>query len=259
MPDTPLIEVQDAAIGYAKIPMVHHIALSVARGDFLSLVGPNGAGKSTLLKTMLGIIPAVAGKVVRKPRLRLGFVPQRSRIDPLYPASTLEVVRQGGMGRGGARFGLRPSTAADARTALARMGIIPLAHRRYRDLSGGQQQRVLIARALVRNPELLVLDEPTEGLDLPSEKQILDFISALNREQELTVVLVAHKLSIIADRARQVVLINKDTEMFAYGEAGGILTDETLSSLYGYPMTTVRRGGRVIAVHAGEGHEEVAS
>ena len=135
--------------------------------------------------------------------------------------------------------------------ALERMDISVLAEKRYRDLSGGQQQRVLIARALVRRPELLVLDEPTEGLDLPSEKQILDFISALNREQGITVILVAHKLSIILGRAKLAVLINKDTGVFIAGAVDEVLTDAQLTSLYGYPMHTIHREGGPLSVEAG--------
>ncbi len=252
METAPLIEMQGASIGYTMPPIVENIALRVADGDFMSIVGPNGAGKSTLLRTMLGILPVLAGRVTRKSDLRLGYVPQRSRIDPLYPSSALEVVRQGGMGRGGPRKGFTPANAVDAETALKRLDIAGLANRRFRDLSGGQQQRVLIARALVTSPELLVLDEPTEGLDLPSEKQILDFITALNRDQGMTVLLVAHKLSIIANRAQKVVLINKDTGRFAAGDTDEVLTAERLSDLYAYPMTVLRRDGQLISVKAGD-------
>jgi zinc transport system ATP-binding protein len=200
---------------------------------------------------MLGILSPVAGEIVRKSDLRLGYVPQRSRIDPLYPSTALEVVRQGGMGKRGIKISFRPANEADARKALSRLDIEALASKRYRDLSGGQQQRVLIARALVTSPELLVLDEPTEGLDLPSEKQILDFIGALNATQRMTVILVAHKLSIIADRAKKVVLINKDTGVFEAGETNAVLTDAHLSDLYAYPMRVLRENERITSVKAG--------
>jgi len=247
----PLIEMKSVSIGYAA-PIATEIHLAVEDGDYLSIVGPNGAGKSTLLKTMLGVLSPLSGTVVRRPGLTLGYVPQRTRIDPLFPSSALEVVRQGGMGRGGSGFGFRPASEGDGRAALSRLDIAALADKRFRDLSGGQQQRVLIARALVRGPNLLVLDEPTEGLDLPSEKQILDFISSLNHEQHMTVILVAHKLSIVVARARKAVLINKDTGVFAAGETSSVMTRDQLSALYAYPMTTGHREGRLISVDAGD-------
>lgn len=257
MVDALLIELQGADVGYGGTPIIRNVDLRVAPGDFMGFAGPNGAGKSTLLKTMLGIIPALGGTVRRQAGLRLGYVPQRSRIDPLFPQTAFEVVRQGGLGQGG-RFGFRPAAADEAFAALSRLDISSLHQRRYRDLSGGQQQRVLIARALVRNPELLVLDEPTEGLDLPSEKQILDFISSLNQQRNMTVILVAHKLSIIADRAGLVVLVNKDTGFFVSGGSAEILTDVRLSEVYGTPMVTEYKGGRLVSVRAGEKSEASA-
>jgi len=237
-----LIALEGASIGYGA-PIISGIDLAVEPGDFLGLIGPNGAGKSTLLKTMLGILSPLAGTVRRRPDLRVGYVPQRTRIDPIFPLTALEAVRAGGMGPKPPGTGgtlLSSSSRGDAMGALERLGISHLAHRPLRDLSGGQQQRVLIARALVRGPNLLVLDEPTAGMDIPSEQELLDFVTSLSRAEGLAVLLVVHQLSLAAGRARRMAIVNKDLPIFAVGTADEILRDDRLSELYRHPMSVGR-------------------
>ena len=238
----PLVSLEGASIGYDR-PLLTGVDLAVEPGGFLGLVGPNGGGKTTLLRTLLGTLPPLAGRVLARPGLRFGYVPQRTRIDPIFPLSALEVVRSGGMGpkaRGGRR--LASASAAEARAALARVGVGALTRRPFRDLSGGQQQRVLIARALVREPDLLVLDEPTAGMDIPSEHELLDFVSDLSAKHDAAVILVVHQLSLVAGRARRIAIVNKDLPLFAVGAARKLLTVERLSELYGVPLEVVGCG-----------------
>jgi ABC-type Mn2+/Zn2+ transport system ATPase subunit len=181
--------------------------------------------------------------------LRLGYVPQRTLIDPIFPLTALEVVRSGGMGpkaKGQGGHLLASASRQAAMTSLEQLGVAHLATRPLRDLSGGQQQRVLIARALVRSPELLILDEPAAGMDLPSEKDLLDFVADLNRTQGTNVVLVVHQISLVAGRATKMALINKDLKLFAVGSAEQMLRSERLSDLYDHRMDVIETHGSVL-------------
>lgn len=258
MGDPPLLALRDVAIGYGGEPLLRGINLALHAGEFLGLVGPNGAGKSTLLKAVLGIVKPLSGVIVRRDDLRVGYVPQRSRVDPIFPLSSLEVVRAGAMGpkppgRHGTRLG--SASRAEGLAALERLGIREHASSLLRDLSGGQQQRVLIARALVREPELLILDEPTAGMDIPSERELLDFITGLGREHDVTIILVVHQLTLVAGRCSHLAIINKDLPLFAVGPAEELLTAEKLTALYRHPMAVCGRGEAMVIRAARDGKE----
>ena len=262
MDERLLIRLERVAIGHGAAPFLTDIDLSLDRGAFLGLVGPNGAGKSTLLQAMLGIIRPLGGRITRRPALHLGYVPQRLRVDPIFPLTALEVVRSGGMGpkrTGNRGSNLAPATKAQARAALQQLGVAALANRPLRDLSGGQQQRVLIARALVREPELLILDEPTAGMDLPAERELLDFITGLNRENGTGVLLVVHQISLVAGRCSHLALINKDLPLFAWGRAAEMLDERRLSELYRHPMRVAENGEETTVRAARRKTSETAS
>ncbi len=253
MDTTTLVELKDVAIGYSGRAILARISLCLSQGDFLGIVGPNGAGKSTLLMTLLGNIRPVRGSIERRPGLRFGYVPQRSRLDPIFPLSVLDMVRLGGMGAG--RFPLLSSSPRDAMAALEGIGLAHLASRPFFDLSGGQQQRVLVARALVRSPDVLVLDEPTAGMDLPSERSLLDFVTDLNRNRGTAVVVVAHAIALVTGRAHRIALLNKDTGLFAVGTEAEIISTQRLTDLYRSPIRVFDiEGEKVIrAARNGEG------
>ncbi|MFH0903528.1 MAG: ABC transporter ATP-binding protein [Pseudomonadota bacterium] len=239
-----LVAFDRVAIGYENRPILASISFAIAGGDTLAVVGPNGAGKSTLLSTMLGIRPAVAGEIKRKPGLRVGFVPQRGRHDPIFPLRAADVVAMGGMGsRPGHWWSrLRFASAQETRSALADLGVEDLSCRLFRDLSGGQKQRVLIARALVRKPELLVLDEPTAGMDLPSERDLLDLVVRFARDQRMAVVFVTHQLSLAAQYAERIAIMSKDRQIFAIDDVQSLLTSQRLTSLYNREMEVLDSG-----------------
>lgn len=239
-----LIRLREVALGHGGRALLSGVCLCIGTGERLAIVGPNGAGKSTLLFTMLGMIPAVAGSVERQPGLTVGFVPQRGRHDPLFPLCALDVAAMGAMGvREGRWPRLRPASPERARAALAALGVENLAARPFRDLSGGQQQRVLIARALVRKPRLLVLDEPTAGMDLPSERDLLELVARLGQTERMAVVFVTHQLSLAAQYAERIAVLNKDQGVFALDSAAALLTSERLSSVYDRAMEVVDSGG----------------
>lgn len=206
----PLLRLDDAAFGYDGRPVVRGASLSVAAGDFLGIVGPNGSGKSTLLKGLLGLLPPLSGSVARSAGLgrAVGWVPQRDALDSVFPMTALDVARLG-------RALVKPwSARLDARDealsveALAAVGLQDRSDAPFSALSGGQRQRALIARALAVEPRLLVLDEPTAGVDPESEDAIIDLVSRQSREKGLAVLLVTHHHAMLRGRASRVVTVD---------------------------------------------------
>ena len=237
------LKLHDVSIGYGNTAFLASLNLELYQGDFLGIVGPNGAGKSTLLRVMLRIQKPLAGSVWTAPSLKIGYVPQRSELDPIFPLSTLEVVNPGVGGK-------KSKLKTGALSAMEKLGITHLASVPFRELSGGQQQRVLMARALAIEPDVLILDEPTAGMDLPSERSLVDFLSDLNKNGGLTVVFVAHQIALVTGTASRIALINKDRGIFMVESARDLLCDEKLSEIYNFPITIDRCDGQ-ICVHAG--------
>jgi len=206
-----LVELRDVSLGYERSPVLEHVSLAIERGEFLALLGPNGAGKTTLLRGILALIPVLAGRIDYGFDRRTsppGYVPQRDVLDPIFPLSVFEVVLMGAYAR---LSPLQPVGRARRRLAaecLDRVGLADLARRPFWMLSGGQKQRVLIARALAVQPEIMLLDEPTAGVDAEAEQAITDLLARLNREQGLTVVLVTHHVGRIRAAVRSAVWID---------------------------------------------------
>lgn len=203
----PLLCVERADFGYEGRPVVHRASLEIRRREFTVVVGSNGSGKTTLLRGLLGFVPTLAGRVTRAPDLRIGYVPQRETLDPLYPLTGFDVALLGAFrDLPFWRFaGARERARAEA--ALAACHASHFAGRRYGSLSGGQRQRVLLARALATDPELLLLDEPTAGVDAESERGILDLLCALRDSHRLAIWMVTHQLDALGARADRVVSV----------------------------------------------------
>jgi ABC-type Mn2+/Zn2+ transport system ATPase subunit len=229
-----LLELQDVSLGYDGRPVLEHVSFGVARGEFAALLGPNGAGKTTLFRGMLGLIPVLAGRIVYGFDRRAsppGYVPQKETLDPIFPLTVHEVVLMGTYARLGP---LRPVGRREHRLAaecLAQVGQAELADQPFWALSGGQKQRVLIARALAVEPELLLLDEPTAGIDPGAERGIMDLIARLNRERGLTVVLVSHHLRLV--RALVSTVIWVEDGAVAKGPTAALLAPERLAAVFG--------------------------
>ncbi len=231
----PLIELRNAKLGYGRKVVLEDISLTIHKGDFFGLVGPNGSGKTTLLRAILGTIPLLAGTVIRcQDDFRAGYVPQRGNVDDLLPFTSAEVVM---MGRH-RDIGLfsRPTVSDHAlvRGSLRSVAIEDLHDSPFNSLSGGQKQRVLIARALASRPTILILDEPTNGMDLPSRFATLSLIRKLHQEEQLTVILVTHLLEDVAHLVKSIGLL--DQHQFLVGDAGTVLTEGNLSAMYGMPI-----------------------
>ena len=207
----PLVRLEGAAIGYGGRPLLAGLDVAVAPGDFLAVVGPNGGGKTTLLRTLLGALPLVAGRrrAARGARGRLraaarargrDLAVHRGRGDADGSRACARAVG-GGRGR---------AIATRSRRALARVGVEHLAQQRFGELSGGQRQRTLIARALAAEPELLALDEPTNGMDPGAELATMDLLRDLHRGGRLAIVMVSHRLEAVANYARTLAFVDKD-------------------------------------------------
>lgn len=242
-PDT-LIDLEGVSAAYD-----HHVVLSDVNfhlhgGQFTGIVGPSGAGKTTLLKLLLGTMKPLSGSVVMRDRLRLAYVPQLETVDWNFPVTVEECVL---MSRPQRRR--LPRATADEKEAvqcmLDRLGIGDLGHRHIRDLSGGQQQRMFIARALLREPELLLLDEPTSGVDVSTRHDMLHLLADLNADG-LAIVLTTHDLNGMAAHLPHLVCINH--RIVGEGSPAEILTPDTLEETFGARMEVLEHLGMRIIV-----------
>ena len=247
-----LIALEAVAVGYGGRVILPPVDLAIARGVFLGVVGPNGSGKTTLVRTILGLLRPLEGKVTRAPGLRFGYVPQRESVDLAFPLTASEIAMMGRHGRLGPWR--RPGKADRAATqqALADVGVADLADKRFHELSGGQRQRVLLARALAGAPDALILDEPTTGLDLPSERALLDLVDGL-RGRGITVVMVSHHLAAVADFATDLALVPGQRRPVEVGGRDAMLTSSRLSAIYGVPVTVRTVDGHTLVL-LGEAH-----
>jgi ABC-type Mn2+/Zn2+ transport system ATPase subunit len=217
----PLLRLHDVEVGYGSDPVLAGVDWEVRAGEFWFLLGPNGSGKTTLLRAILGLLPPRRGMIERDPeraaRSQIGFVPQRCDIATALPTTVREVVGLGLVGVPLARGDRRARLAE----AFEQTGLVGLERRSLASLSGGQRQRALVARALVRRPALLILDEPTESLDVASEEGFLEVVEALHRAHDVAVLFVTHRLAIATHHASHLAL--------AYG--GGLAVGPTRAVL----------------------------
>ncbi len=233
------------------------LSLTVARGEFVAVLGPNGAGKSTLIKAMLGLLrlaegqASVLGRPPGEANARIGYLPQRRNFDAGTRIRGIDIVR---LGLDGDRWGVPipglPSRArASARVAevLELVDATAYARRPIGELSGGEQQRLLIAQALVRRPELLLLDEPLDSLDLPNQAAVAALVRRICREEKVAVLLVAHDINPILGFLDRVVYIAGGSAV--EGRPEDVISSETLSRLYGVPIEVLRASdGRLVVV-----------
>lgn len=251
----PIVELNGAAFSYGRgPPYAVEADFDVAAGAILGLVGPSGAGKTTLLRAILGQVrPArgevrVAGRPLRG-RLpgRVGYVPQLETIDWHFPITVAEAVLLGRVRESGPLPWSRRKDRADMESLLERLGIAELAGRHIRALSGGQQQRVFLARALFRRPDLLLLDEPTAGVDVATRFEILALLREVNRDG-IAVVLTTHDLNAVAATLPHLVCLNR--RVIAQGRPEEVLTPEVLRATFGREMVVFRHDGLLLTADA---------
>jgi len=236
----PLLEARRLTFGYHRgDPAVEDVDLAIYPNDFLAVIGPNGGGKTTLVKLLLGLLEPWSGDVVYNlpgRKGRLGYVPQFSTFDKSFPLRVGEVVL---MGKLGSRGLLLPYTRRDREEVdrvLARLDLTDLARAHVSEISGGQLQRVLIARAVISDPEILFLDEPTASIDAESRQSLTALLEDLNRR--IPIVVITHDVTAIAPMVRHIACINRRL----YYHAGGELDREMLEEVYGCPVEMVVHG-----------------
>ncbi len=205
------ITCQNLSVGYQNIPVREGINFSIASGSYTCVVGENGIGKSTLIKTLLGLIPPVSGSVTMGGGLKstdIGYLPQQTQIQRDFPASVYEVTRSGCLNKIGLRPFYNKAEKQLARDMLDKLGILHLAKKSYSELSGGQQQRVLLARALCATRKILLLDEPTAGLDAATTVELYKLIHKLNQEGT-TIIMITHNLEEAIGDAHYILTFNQ--------------------------------------------------
>lgn len=213
-----IIELKDLTFSYNEECAVENINLEVHQGDYLGVIGPNGGGKTTILKLMLGLLKPQKGEVLFDgkplnsfhPLSKVGYISQHvSHLDDNFPMTVREIVATGRYSKRGLFHFLSNRDTQKIRTALEHVEMWEFRNRLIGDLSGGQRQRVFIARVLAQEPEIIILDEPTVGVDVKTQKQFYCLMQKLNQELDLTLILASHELDIVAHEATEIAYINK--------------------------------------------------
>ena len=234
-----IIELQKISFSYTNEEAVKDVSLSIHKGDYVGIIGPNGGGKSTLLKLMLGLLKPQKGTIQLfgvdinqfKDWYKIGYVPQKNYVEVNFPITVEEVVAMGRYAKRGLFHFPTHEDKEKVHLALKQVEMLEYKDRQIGNLSGGQQQRVVIARALVTEPEVIFLDEPTVGVDVKTQKQFYNFLRKLNKELNLTLVLVSHELDVVAHEATELGYINRTLEY--YGEPTEFLKGAYFHELIG--------------------------
>jgi len=247
MSTEPLINCEHVSCTYGNASVIDDAYMTISRGEFVGVVGPSGSGKTTLLKAILGAHPVAHGSITMAPKLTLGYVPQVETVDWYFPVTVEEVVV---MTRSQHSWWPRITARerAAVREVLERLGIGDVAGRHIRELSGGQQQRVFLARAMFRNPDILIMDEPTSGVDVRTRHEVLHLLADLHADG-LTILLTTHDLNGLAAHLPRLVCLNK--RVIADGNPREVLTPEVLEATYGAPMEVLEHGGMPLVIDHG--------
>lgn len=238
--EEPYIELNNVSFSYDDTPIIENLTFTVRKGEYLGIIGPNGGGKTTLIRIILGLLHPTNGVITLfgkdrhdfKEKHRIGYVPQRiTQADKNFPATVFEVVRTGRIARLGffERFTKKDIEMVEYAMEISGIG-------RYRDtlignLSGGERQRVFIARALASEPDILILDEPTVGVDIGAQKTFYDFLASLNRDHNLTIIFISHDIDAVSQETKTVLCLNHN--LVCHGLSQNLLNEHILERLYG--------------------------
>jgi len=246
----PLVELANVSNSYGTTPALTNVSLKIWPGQFIAIVGPNGGGKTTLLRTILGMVPVTSGKVLlpgqdlqRSSLERIGYVPQLETIDWNFPITVEEVIGMGFFVKSRWFGAIGEKDKQKLREIMERLNLDGLGHRHIRELSGGQQQAVFIGRALLGDPELILLDEPASGLDIRSRDDVIHFLHEINHEG-VAIVLTAHDLNWVAAHLPWAVCLNH--RLIAEGRPNEIFNSEVLKEAYRGDLVVFHQDGMVM-------------
>jgi zinc transport system ATP-binding protein len=244
-----IIELKDVSFSYNGEPVLDNISVTIDKGQYAGVIGPNGGGKTTLIKVILGLLRPTSGRITLfgkdikyfRDWAKIGYVPQRAtQINIHFPITVEETVEQGRIARRGI---LRKFSQIDINAINKALNISSIDHLRHRlvaDLSGGERQRVFIARALAGEPELLILDEPAVGVDLPSQEKFYQFLKDLNEKFGLTILFVSHDIDVLANQASCLICLNRG--LVCHGSPREIFKEGHLEKLYGKNVKFILHG-----------------
>lgn len=257
----PLVEFENVSVSYGTTPVLQNISLKIWPAQFMAIVGPNGGGKTSLLRTILGMVAPVKGKMhLRGAQLktsalqRVGYVPQLETIDWNFPITVEEVMTMGFFNKSRWFGGVGEKEKRKLRDVMERLNLIGLGNRHIRELSGGQQQAVFIGRALLSDPELILLDEPVSGLDIRSRDDVIHFLHEINH-QGVAIAITAHDLNWVAAHLPWVVCLNR--RFIAEGPPQEIFNASVLTETYSGEMVVFNHDGMVMIgerPHAAHNH-----
>ncbi|WP_257345990.1 metal ABC transporter ATP-binding protein [Pseudalkalibacillus decolorationis] len=246
--NTPIVSVKDVSFRYNDRKVLEHINFDVPEGSFLALLGPNGSGKSTLIKLTLGLLPMQDGEINLfgharknfKQWSKVGYISQKANsFNSGFPATVFEVVSMGLFGKVGMFRFLKRHHKERVHEAIETVGLKAYTHHNIGELSGGQQQRAFIARSLVSDPELLILDEPTVGVDASSVQDFYELLKRLKVENGITLILVTHDVGPVTNLVTHVACLNKQLHFHGYTTDYQRLDNDNLSSFYGHAVHMV--------------------
>jgi zinc transport system ATP-binding protein len=254
MDPVPIIEVKNLWFYFDQHPVLADVSLSIHAKEFLVVIGPNGGGKTTLLKLFLGLYRpsrgtvSIFGKEPRKVLDRVGYVPQQTDVNNLFPISVRDVVLTGIRKKRLFQWKESPEEITKAESVLTHMGVWDLRESRIGNISGGQRRRVLIARALIGDPEILMLDEPTASVDAEGQQQFYEMLHELNKK--MTIILVTHDISVISRKVNTVACMNQKCFYHDSGE----ITEEMIHGSYGCQLDLIAHGKphRMLGEHHGK-------
>ena len=255
---TGIITLKDVSAGYKNNPVFAHLSLDIPRGQFVGIVGPTGTGKTTLLKTILGTHKPHAGEVLvlgrpvaKLPPGSIGYVPQLETVDWSFPVTVEQVILMGLFTS--KTYWPWPSKDEKERVhkLAERLGIAETLGHHIRNISGGQQQRAFLARALINNPKILVLDEPTSGVDMKTQHDVLHLLDELNHNEGISILITTHDLNAVAAHLPWVVCFNKT--IIAQGCPDDIFTEKVLHDTYGGELAIIKHDGGMLIAHKRHG------
>jgi ABC-type Mn2+/Zn2+ transport system ATPase subunit len=245
----PIIRFEHASFGFPGVTALQDISLTIHDGEFVGVIGPNGSGKTTLCRAVLGLMAPIEGhlhifdcaceELRCHHRAKIGYLPQKGVVDRNFPVTVLETVM---MGRYGALGLFRRPDAKDREIAIDALAHVSMDGHKdtaLGHLSGGQQQRVFIARALAQQPKVLLLDEPTTGLDITTQHNVIELIQQLHEELKLTVLLITHDINMIKSRVDRLILLK--TKLYAAASPAEVLKPEILRNVYGKDLVITEK------------------